>query len=188
MRGKVKRDNFSEKEMRITPAGAGKSITLCIQLTPFWDHPRRCGEKYDIVNLNCQVVGSPPQVRGKVDSILIDVQLTRITPAGAGKRIFPYHLQQIYQDHPRRCGEKSIGSIKSQSVLGSPPQVRGKVSMMIIGLRTIRITPAGAGKSTSKQCFAIAPRDHPRRCGEKWKSFVVSVPGLGSPPQVRGKD
>ena len=54
-------------------------------------------------------------------------------------------------------------------------------------VRSTRITPAGAGKTTLQPRFAAASRDHPRRCGENG----ISVPSVktitGSPPQVRGK-
>ena len=51
----------------------------------------------------------------------------------------------------------------------------------------IRITPAGAGKTSCWSRSAASTWDHPRRCGEnepapEWGGFTE-----GSPPQVRGK-
>ena len=45
MRGKVCFSVVGDKNARITPAYAGKSIFLCIVLYLVWDHPRVCGEK-----------------------------------------------------------------------------------------------------------------------------------------------
>ena len=71
--------------------------------------------------------------------------------------------------------------------MGSPPQVRGKLSPSSLGLLYSRITPAGAGKTRAKlRCFS-ARRDHPRRCGENVSQFCHEQIPVGSPPQVRGK-
>ena len=50
------------------------------------------------------IPGSPPQVR--VKAVLYDdvVKWFRITPAGAGKRIFGECVYTKFWDHPRRCG------------------------------------------------------------------------------------
>ena len=71
--------------------------------------------------------------------------------------------------------------------MGSPPQVRGKLSHTPCVLPHDRITPAGAGKT---QFFVLAPRrdqDHPRRCGENPLDKRFRFGMEGSPPQVRGK-
>ena len=53
------------------------------------DHPRRCGENFLVQPLFGIVVGSPPQVRGKPSVSPHFVLVYRITPAGAGKTLFP---------------------------------------------------------------------------------------------------
>ena len=70
---------------------------------------------------------------------------------------------------------------------GSPPQVRGKLLLVILALPLLRITPAGAGKTASTGTNLAAKRDHPRRCGENSAIAVSIHRTLGSPPQVRGK-
>ena len=51
--------------IRITPAGAGKTVLHYIQWEVKQDHPRRCGENfYETVERTLDE-GSPPQVRGK---------------------------------------------------------------------------------------------------------------------------
>ena len=153
------------------------------------DHPRMCGEK--LVNL-CNIVflkGSPPHVRGKVGSREGRYLAERITPACAGKRTSGATASGYTSDHPRMCGEKLLCKLgfyakfwitpacagKSASVdihvildRGSPPHVRGKVSV----------------------CGRARPywRDHPRMCGEKFLNILLNFHPGGSPPHVRGKE
>ena len=71
--------------------------------------------------------------------------------------------------------------------MGSPPQVRGKLVFTEGTDIPLRITPAGAGKTTIKLTVDDIDWDHPRRCGENYLLVLVSVEKPGSPPQVRGK-
>ena len=91
----------------------------------------------------------------------------RITPAGAGKTV-----------------KLAVGTHNGQ---GSPPQVRGKLPQLIVGIVKGRITPAGAGKTAPARAQTCRRWDHPRRCGENFAVITISVFVLGSPPQVRGK-
>ena len=49
------------------------------------------------------------------------------------------------------------------------------------------ITPAGAGKTWSGVTIGRWNEDHPRRCGENYKTVKTEKGVEGSPPQVRGK-
>ena len=72
-------------------------------------------------------------------------------------------------------------------MIGSPPQVRGKQSVYKSVCAVPRITPAGAGKTSSSYRTTIHLQDHPRRCGENLLIFATASSRAGSPPQVRGK-
>ena len=85
------------------------------------------------------------------------------------------------------CGEKSSVMDRMRSALGSPPRVRGKVSISDLYLRLQRITPACAGKSAFRVKVSHGCGDHPRVCGEKAASVLLDDVVLGSPPRVRGK-
>ena len=74
--------------VRITPAGAGKTANHSGASSGVWDHPRRCGENYEKLRKAKNIEGSPPQVRGKLESQWKALVAARITPAGAGKTIF----------------------------------------------------------------------------------------------------
>ena len=66
VRGKERQQPRKHRVTRITPACAGKSLTIPKLTTRSWDHPRVCGEKAYSTIWGCQQKGSPPRVRGKV--------------------------------------------------------------------------------------------------------------------------
>ena len=92
-------------------------------------------------------MGSPPQVRGKPPPFGEIRRYRRITPAGAGKTLDFAAKRAFCWDHPRRCGENVLHTDCKDKFLGSPPQVRGKQSVIVIHGAESGITPAGAGKT-----------------------------------------
>ena len=90
-------------------------------------------------------------------------------------------------DHPRVCGEKDPLTVMVAVIWGSPPRMRGKEQRGHEGGRRPGITPAYAGKSTSRCARRRRPRDHPRVCGEKRNRCGRLYRGAGSPPRMRGK-
>ena len=73
------------------------------------------------------MLGSPPQVRGKRQNLTSLLYYRRITPAGAGKTDYGYPRLPAHADHPRRCGENIEVRMQEWAKKGSPPQVRGKL-------------------------------------------------------------
>ena len=130
------------------------------------DHPRRCGENKEAQAIKVLCTGSPPQVRGKLFQKIARICVCRITPAGAGKTFSGISMLPTKWDHPRRCGENLLQKNCFKKTLGSPPQVRGKLVCKVFNLLSIRITPAGAGKTYIFSGFPTVAKDHPRRCGE----------------------
>ena len=207
MRGKVAGRPGLHRRRGITPAHAGKSWPPLVQPLPARDHPRACGEKYSCFFNAPRCTGSPPRMRGKDRHSRGRQFPTGITPAHAGKSKSLFDEIRIDEDHPRACGEKSESFIHEISHLGSPPRMRGKESSITCAARSVRITPAHAGKRQSRCRHRSARWDHPRACGEKrWpprarhtrqdhpracgeKRTLVgfSVASLGSPPRMRGK-
>ena len=114
MRGKV--DVFFTFVIpgRITPAYAGKRISLHTVCRCLWDPPRVCGEKVTDFHLFWHFGGSPPRMRGKETGKTRRVQWPGITPAYAGKRIPNSFPSCSVWDHPRVCGEKSPSSLPSR--------------------------------------------------------------------------
>ena len=71
----------------------------------------------------------------------------RITPAYAGKSQSLYFIFEVPEDHPRLCGEKTLGIWAVVCQQGSPPPMRGKGYAGNSADAGDGITPAYAGKS-----------------------------------------
>ena len=85
MRGKGRSRFRLLSNSRITPAYAGKSQRRPPAEYPDRDHPRLCGEKHMEVYAICDIIGSPPPMRGKAAFVAFNIVTIRITPAYAGK-------------------------------------------------------------------------------------------------------
>ena len=146
-----------------------------------------CGEKRHGPEPCQSTAGSPPRVRGKVQSLCKNLERVGITPAYAGKRSACSPPSPHSRDHPRVCGEKPRIFFMSIRSAGSPPRMRGKGQPLYIVVSESGITPACAGKSLVRELLLIVSRDHPRVCGEKARTLIVQDEPQGSPPRMRGK-
>ena len=146
-----------------------------------------CGEKTQSASRCIRPSGSPPRMRGKGADACRCGDAGGITPACAGKRALLLQSTPSGRDHPRVCGEKQASSCTAQSLLGSPPRVRGKAGFKLHSAELAGITPACAGKSCGFVNSCFLPWDHPRVCGEKILSTFIHFLYTGSPPRVRGK-
>ena len=126
MRGKASNVRQIFTQYGITPAYAGKSRRHLKLLLEIKDHPRLCGEKDTQKRFTILHEGSPPPMRGKVESTVIKFRKQGITPAYAGKRREEFTAWKNQEDHPRLCGEKLFVSVFRFSLYGSPPPMRGK--------------------------------------------------------------
>ena len=187
MRGKVVASAVLVAVSGITPAYAGKRGQLSDSVTGQWDHPRLCGEKHIPAAECSNRLGSPPPMRGKESRRRYGFQISRITPAYAGKSSRSHASALVSWDHPRLCGEKGTALAQSEHVRGSPPPMRGKVAGIAALIAIFGITPAYAGKSTAVHLPGFFSRDHPRLCGEKCTVQNNFIWCLGSPPPMRGK-
>ena len=113
--------------------------------------------------------------------------LFRITPADAGKTRPLQVFHVLIEDHPRGCGENGhTGQIPAR-LRGSPPRMRGKQQVELLGYSPSRITPADAGKTLLNAIQYALGEDHPRGCGENGVGTVRQLLIRGSPPRMRGK-
>ena len=132
---------------RITPACAGKTVTLILLRQSLPDHPRMRGEDILDVERECPFNGSPPHARGRRIHRLNNTIRRRITPACAGKTIVPLRHGIENADHPRMRGEDSSAETKEAGEPGSPPHARGRQTTAGSPTTDKRITPACAGKT-----------------------------------------
>ena len=146
-----------------------------------------CGEKSRRFPGLTANAGSPPRVRGKESCYGEPTAACGITPACAGKSTTAAISRALKGDHPRVCGEKEPGKQGGIVAMGSPPRVRGKVTILCDGNYNPGITPACAGKRLCYFHVCLFVQDHPRVCGEKVLPASWRLPALGSPPRVRGK-
>ena len=188
MRGKGTTASGPAYQGRITPACAGKRITVIHYRVNRWDHPRVCGEKCQSRFFCASAEGSPPRVRGKDQIALVDCRQQGITPACAGKSMLVTVGCLLRWDHPRVCGEKHYADNYDKLPTGSPPRVRGKGPRKARHTRPDGITPACAGKRMAQTRTTSMSWDHPRVCGEKDHARHDTHARTGSPPRVRGKD
>ena len=186
-RGKGENMNAYAEGIGITPAWAGKRLSILGLSKGGEDHPRVGGEKLvqQLHGLHGQ--GSPPRGRGKAPPALSSGGGFGITPAWAGKRqpSIPRCLQ--CGDHPRVGGEKHRQGTAPRARLGSPPRGRGKDDCAHPCKRFVGITPAWAGKSRPFRNIRDFVWDHPRVGGEKLRRPRQFAQEIGSPPRGRGK-
>ena len=85
VRGKAGRQLGIGGLVGITPAYAGKRLSLFGKTYPEQDHPRVCGEKTSVQVMVEQPKGSPPHMRGKVQQPQQRGSAPGITPRVRGK-------------------------------------------------------------------------------------------------------
>ena len=85
VRGKLDVYDAGNPSPGITPACAGKTLTLRLCMNQAWDHPRVCGENKHDHPIQELIAGSPPRVRGKPKIVVASKLSFRITPACVGK-------------------------------------------------------------------------------------------------------
>ena len=194
MRGKLSRWAVCRFLCRITPADAGKTSPRKREHVQTQDHPRGCGENTRNRDEVVAGAGSPPRMRGKRTCSFVMSAASRITPADAGKTLFPPTYFLDFPDHPRGCGENrhnrsaqagacgitpaDAGKTGCQSgfvlsAIGSPPRMRGKRFQAEKQPQGSRITPADAGKTQPCARRHGKPEDHPRGCGENSRRYSV---------------
>ena len=110
----------------ITPAWAGKRLS--INQLPFLsaDYPRVGGEEPSMRRRTRWPAGLPPRGRGRVPFGDARRGVGGITPAWAGKRIGDGHPADVPEDYPRVGGEELSGTVTSISSWGLPPRGRGR--------------------------------------------------------------
>ena len=188
MRGKAEVRHERDQEPGITPACAGKRHCPRFRPGKTRDHPRVCGEKSSLMQMDVGPLGSPPRMRGKGCYMQELSGETGITPAYAGKSRSRRTTVRPLRDHPRVCGEKLGFAWVGPGRAGSPPRMRGKGQSAAEIVVKAGITPAYAGKSVERNVKNLLNWDHPRVCGEKSYVPCFCRRHPGSPPRMRGKE
>ena len=130
--------------------------------------------------------GSPPPTRGTRKCTMLRSSNPGITPAYAGNTRIEYRKNTQEKDHPRLRGEHENQYHSQDSTQGSPPPTRGTRVYMPFCTADVRITPAYAGNTQSRNLKSCFCRDHPRLRGEHCSQTVCKEFRAGSPPPTRG--
>ena len=130
--------------------------------------------------------GSSPRMRGTPFPHLRFVVPVGIIPAHAGNTKVGSPNVFVSRDHPRACGEHVDGASHDVGAEGSSPRMRGTRQTVHRLRRPAGIIPAHAG-NTSRPCMMPSlVQDHPRACGEHYRTGVVPFAVSGSSPRMRG--
>ena len=107
-----------------------------------------CGKDLNAAGVGVTNVGSPPHVRERRSSFENCASTARITPACAGKTQVESCRKKKAWDHPCMCGKDLLKLPMIGGLIGSPPHVRERPAEYEYKVRTDRITPACAGKTS----------------------------------------
>ncbi len=130
--------------------------------------------------------GSSPRVRGTRRHRLDFAAADRFIPAGAGNACLHSTTTARSTVHPRGCGERVLKNYSAILAGGSSPRVRGTLRALE-GIRADgRFIPAGAGNASDYAGGRARKPVHPRGCGERFISRILSTLACGSSPRVRG--
>ena len=141
-----------------------------------------CGEQHGGGSPGKAGRGSPPRVRGTGPAGGPAQRRVRITPACAGNSPAAGRQALTEEDHPRVCGEQSIGQHQNRLFLGSPPRVRGTEGFHACIRPLDGITPACAGNRQKRTWPGRKTKDHPRVCaGTGSPSFQKTIPSRITP-------
>ena len=207
MRGTPLQETHRPRPNGIIPAYAGNTDQSIILFPSCGDHPRVCGEHY--------------QLRGCRNR-------SRDHPRVCGEHL-PIDTGEMLnaRDHPRVCGEHSSRMLEKLASVGSSPRMRGThqrtlptpartgiipayagntsetprnpprgggSSPRMRGTRPFDrvrafdrgIIPAYAGNTSGEAKNVLMASDHPRVCGEHAGSLASNVGAKGSSPRMRG--
>ena len=171
---------------RFTPVRTGSRDGLRGMRTVLAVHPRAYGEQHRVCAGGEVVRGSPPCVRGAVDDHFPNLPGLRFTPVRTGSRGDAAPRTQRSPVHPRAYGEQVDVARDPHQHVGSPPCVRGAVSIHFKPLRAPRFTPVRTGSRINQIARALDMPVHPRAYGEQDKRAEHHQRLAGSPPCVRG--
>ena len=122
------------------------------------------------------------------ERLIVNINISfcnRITPACAGRTLpLPAYIHPN-EDHPRSRGKDYTLSFSYSVRSGSPPLAREGLIPSHLMMKSVRITPARAGRTSLMLFHVFQSRDHPRSRGKDPVTLPVKLPLTGSPPLAR---
>ena len=151
-----------------------------------WVYPRVCGGTHSLLDMNHELGGLSPRVRGNPsfsDSVL---EVLGSIPACAGepeKRLWSITITGVY---PRVCGGTYLNQKLSYVRPGLSPRVRGNLSQKLSTIRREGSIPACAGEPCISHWYLTLSKVYPRVCGGTALANPRSTAASGLSPRVRG--
>ena len=133
------------------------------------------------------LTGSSPLTRGKLLEVLLHGALNGLIPAHAGKTGLKPPKTSRDTAHPRSRGENYVVFTPGVGQSGSSPLTRGKPTLTLRSVMSVRLIPAHAGKTSIAALSFLTRAAHPRSRGENAKLHSPNTRALGSSPLTRGK-
>ena len=115
-----------ERDLRLIPAHAGKTILNARRVPSGAAHPRSRGENRRTRHVGGRCLGSSPLTRGKRPPDPRSSGSRRLIPAHAGKTTSRPSPIRPTPAHPRSRGENSARALTVSCQTGSSPLTRGK--------------------------------------------------------------
>ena len=165
-RGKLFTFSLLFLPFRLIPAWAGKTAAWSSLTSLVSAHPRVGGENPGGRDDRGNLRGSSPRGRGKPRGRGLAGGGLRLIPAWAGKTTPNPSPPQPARAHPRVGGENLKRMRQTWASDGSSPRGRGKPYVQCSHMRTTRLIPAWAGKTSSHPRSRASGRAHPRVGGE----------------------
>ena len=131
--------------------------------------------------------GSSPRVRGRRRDLAVEHHLHGLIPAGAGQTTGLSRSTPAPRAHPRGCGADTTSRPGVQPNGGSSPRVRGRRAAHGEDQERLRLIPAGAGQTLSRDAAPNTSQAHPRGCGADFERQDDAIEAVGSSPRVRGR-
>jgi len=171
---------------RFIPAPAGNAVRCALGTPRCAVHPRACGERVVLVDVDLPFGGSSPRLRGTQGRWWQQRSRHRFIPAPAGNARHRDCRSPVRTVHPRACGERAAHQADRKLGTGSSPRLRGTLPIQRLRPLQRRFIPAPAGNAISPASASSIGTVHPRACGERAAFDPTAPPANGSSPRLRG--
>ena len=133
--------------LRLIPARAGNTVTMCAPAVLPPAHPRSRGEHRGSICALWITLGSSPLARGTPAAFISVGIFLRLIPARAGNTVDANSYYAQWTAHPRSRGEHRTAYDGFTPYVGSSPLARGTLRRIIACLFRVRLIPARAGNT-----------------------------------------
>ena len=120
---------------RIIPTRVGTSTSGNIPFSVLQDHPHACGDKFLIILILFNALGSSPRVWGQDSYRSRNEKRSRIIPTRVGTSFYCGFHSLYFQDHPHACGDKNFIKFRNRGIVPTRVGTRLKKSRKIAVLQ-----------------------------------------------------